>query len=150
MSGHPELRPRVDAMKPRRPAPTRTAPPRPPDGYPTRGRYLAYVAFGSCGLFFLLTGLILLRTVWALGSGAAAWDGVLADLRHPLYLAYHALALVALVWFTLRFFRLFPKSQPPRIGPLPRPPEAVFKIALHGGLVVVTLALVMLLGGVLP
>jgi fumarate reductase subunit C len=141
--------PRVDAMKPRRPGRTRTAPPRMPDHYPTRGRYRAYVAFGSCGLFFLITGLLLLRVVWALGSGPEAWQALLADFRHPLYLLYHAVALGALVWFTLRFFRLFPKTQPPRIGPTKPPPEPVLLAGLHAALVVVTLLLVLVLGGVI-
>jgi fumarate reductase subunit C len=139
--------PRVDAMKPRKAGPTRTAPPRPPDRFPFRGRYLPYILFGSCGIFFLLSGLILLRMVWALGDGAADWQQVLADFARPGYLVYHALAFVGLVWFTLRFFRLFPKTQPPRIGPAPRPPDAFFAVALNGAFVVVSAALVAVLWG---
>lgn len=146
--------PRRDAMRSRRPQPTRTAPPRPPGKFPFRaslgrrgGPLLAYITFGSCGVFFLLSGLILLRVVWALGDGAAAWETVQSDFRSPLYVAYHALAFVALVWFTLRFFRLFPKTQPPRIGPLPRPPLVAFTVALNGALVVVSAALVLVLWG---
>ncbi len=141
--------PRTDSMKAHRPGRTRTAPPRMPDHYPLRGRYRAYLAFGSCGLFFLLTGLLVLRAVWALGTGAEAWQALLSDFRHPLYLLYHAIALGALVWFTLRFFRLFPKTQPPRIGPVKPPPEPVLVAGLHGALVVVSLLLVLVLAGVL-
>jgi fumarate reductase subunit C len=142
--------PRVDSMKARRPGRTRTAPPNMPDLYPLRGRYRAYVAFGSCGIFFLLAGLLLLRAVWALGSGPEAWQEVMASFGHPLYVIYHAIAVGALLWFTLRFFRLFPKSQPPRIGPAKPPPEPVLLAALHGALVVATLLVVLLLGGVIP
>ena len=141
--------PRVDAMKPRRAGPTRTAPPHPPEQFPFRGRYLGYVAFGSCGIFFLLSGLILLRAVWALGEGPQAWQGLLEDFANPGYLVYHALALGGLVWFTLRFFRLFPKTQPPRIGPAKRPPDAVFAVALNAAFVVVSALLVLVLWGTL-
>lgn len=146
--------PRVDAMKPRRPGPTRTAPPTPPRKVPFQGRLgrkngplLAYYAFGSCGIFFLASGLLLLRVVWSLGDGPEAWQGVLADFANPLYLAYHLLAFAALVWFTLRFFRLFPKTQPTRIGTMRRPPDAFFAVALNGAFVVVSLALVLVLWG---
>jgi fumarate reductase subunit C len=142
--------PRVDAMRPRRAGPTRTAPPRPPDQFPTRGRYRAYVLFGLCGGFLLVSGLLLLRVVWALGSGAAAYRSVLGSFGHPLYLAYHALALVGLVWFTLRFFGLFPKSQPPRIGPLRPPPDAVIAVLLYSAFAVTTLLLLLVLTGVIP
>jgi len=144
------LQPRVDAMKPRQAGPTRTAPARPPDQFPTQGRYRSYVAFGSCGIFLLLSGLLVLRAVWALGQGPAAWERLQHDFAHPAYLVYHVLALVGIVWFTLRFFRLFPKTQPPRIGPLRRPPDAFFRVALNGAFVVVTLGLVLVLWGVLP
>ena len=142
--------PRVDAMRPRRAAATRTAPPHPPVRFPFRGRYLPYIAFGSCGIFLLLSGLILLRVVWALGDGPEAWRQVLADFGSPGYLVYHVLAFVGLVWFTLRFFRLFPKTQPPRIGPFKRPPNAVFAVLLNGAFVVVSVALVAVLWGVVP
>jgi fumarate reductase subunit C len=141
--------PRVDAMKPRNGGATRTAPPHPPVRFPFRGRYLPYITFGSCGIFFLLSGLILLRVVWALGDGPQAWQQVLADFGNPLYLAYHVVALVGLVWFTLRFFRLFPKTQPPKIGPAKRPPDAFFAVALNGAFVVVSLVLVAVLWGAL-
>ena len=60
-------RARVDAMKPSRPGPTRTAPPRMPDQFWTQGRYRGYIAFGSCGFFLMMVGLLLLRAVWVLG-----------------------------------------------------------------------------------
>jgi fumarate reductase subunit C len=146
--------PRVDAMKPRRPGPTRTAPPHPPGKFPFQaglgrrnGPLLAYITFGSCGIFFLLSALLVLRAVWALGDGAGDWQQLLADFGSPAYLIYHAIAFVALVWFTLRFFRLFPKTQPPRIGPAKRPPDAFFAVALNGAFVVVSAALVAVLWG---
>jgi fumarate reductase subunit C len=137
-------------MQPSRPGRTRTADPRPPDQFPARGRYRSYILFGSCGALLMISSLLVLRAVRALGEGEAAWNGLLADFGHPLYLAYHVVALVGIVWFTLRFFRLFPKTQPARIGPAPRPPDAFFAVALNGAFVVVSAALVAILWGVVP
>ena len=63
------LRARVDAMKPSQPGPTRTAPPRMPNHFPGRGNYVGYVAFGLCGFLLYAISFLMLRTVWALGSG---------------------------------------------------------------------------------
>ena len=84
------MRARIDAMRPSRPGPTRTAPPRMPDQFWTRGRYRGYIAFGACGFFLLALGLLLLRAVWVLGSGdPAAWERLLAGYANPLYLVFH-------------------------------------------------------------
>lgn len=140
---------RDDAMKPRRPGPTRTAAPRAPARFPWGYGYRSYVAFGSCGIFLLLSGLLVLRAVWNLGSGETAWNELLADFARPSYLVYHALALVGIVWFTLRFFRLFPKTQPTRIGPARKPPDVVFVAGLTGAFVLSTALLAAVLWGVL-
>lgn len=142
--------PRVDSMKPTRPGPTRTAPPRPPDQFPSQGRYRSYIAFGSCGAFLMLSGLLVLRAVWDLGNGEAAWNACLASFRNPIYVLYHLAALIGLVWFTLRFFHLFPKTQPARIGPMKRPPDALFALALNGAFAVVSLVVVLILWGAIP
>jgi fumarate reductase subunit C len=142
-----ELRPRVDAMRPSRPGPTRTADPRPPDGYPGSARYLRYLAFGSCGIFLMLGSLGLLRLVFALGQGPVAYARVLDSLTSPVSIGLHAFGVLALVWFSLRFFGLFPKTQPPRIGPAPRPPDAVFAVALNGAFALVNAGLVAILWG---
>jgi hypothetical protein len=63
---------------------------------------------------------------------------------------FHLFALLALTWFGLRFFGLFPRTQPPRIGPFPRPPDLFFRLALNGAFALVSLAVVLVLGGVLP
>ena len=105
------LRPRVDAMRPMRPEPTRTAPPRPPEGLPTGGRFRSYIAFGFGGFFLMSVSLLVLRVVWALGNGEAAWNRVMASFQNPLYVIFHALAFVWLTWFILRLFRLFPGQQ---------------------------------------
>jgi fumarate reductase subunit C len=141
-------RARIDAMRSRRPGPTRTAPPRMPDLYPLRGRYLPYIAFGSCGLLLMLVALGILRSVWLLGDhDPAAWRAHLDAYRHPLYLLFHLVAMLAIGWFGLRFFRLFPKTQPPRIGLLRSPPEPVLLLGLRVAFVVSTLLAVLVLAG---
>ncbi len=144
-----QLRPRIDAMRPSREGPTRTAPPRPPDLFPTRGRYPAYLAFGACGAFLLLSGLLVLRGVWALGNGEAAWNAYRSSLSHPAYLVYHLLAFVGLTWFALRFFRLFPKTQPFRLGPLKRPADPLLVAGLYGVFFAVLAIGTLFLGGAL-
>lgn len=131
-------RPVVDAMKPSRPGPTRTAEPRPPDGFPRRGNYRGYIAFGFGGFFLMTVSFLVLRAVWALGNGEAAWNRVQTSLQNPLYVIFHALAFVWLSWFILRLFRLFPATQPKRIGPFRRPPDALLVAGLSGVFVVVT------------
>jgi fumarate reductase subunit C len=138
-------RPIVDAMKPSRPGPTRTAKPRPPDGFPRQGNYRGYIAFGFGGFFLMTVSLLMLRAVWALGNGEAAWDRVQASFQNPIYVIYHALAFLWLSWFILRLFRLFPATQPKRIGPFKRPPDALLIAGLSGAFVVVTLAVAAIL-----
>jgi fumarate reductase subunit C len=141
--------PRVDAMKPRKLGPTRTADPRPPDGFPTSGRYLPYILFGTGGLFLMIEAILLLEVVWALGSGETATNGLMAMFASPLAIAFHVVAFGWLSWFTLRFFSLFPKTQPFRMGPFKRPPDALMVAGLSGLFVVATLAVVAILWGAL-
>lgn len=139
--------PRVDAMKPSKPGPTRTAPPRPPDKFPGGGRYPAYLAFGACGAFLMISASLLTRGIWALGNGEAAWDAYRASLGHPAYLVYHVAAFLGLTWFSLRLFRLFPATQPYRIGPLKRPADAVLVAGLYGLFFTVLAVGTLFLGG---
>ncbi|MDH5567633.1 MAG: hypothetical protein OEY15_13285 [Myxococcales bacterium] len=114
-----------DAMQPSRPGRTRTARPQRPPQFPFRGRYAAYTLFDITGVLYLLVGFVALRVVWALGNGAAAWHEVQRELTHPSYVAFHVIALISVVFVGVRFFRLFPKAQPPRIGPVKPPPQPV-------------------------
>ena len=140
-------RPVVDAMRPAKGEPTRSAPPRPPDGFPSRGNYRAYIAFGFGGFFLFTVSLLVLRAVWALGNGEAAWARVQTSFQNPVYVIFHALALLWLTWFILRLFRLFPATQPKRIGPFRRPPDALLVGGLTGVFVVVTLVVAAILWG---
>jgi fumarate reductase subunit C len=142
-------RPVVDAMKPSTPGATRTAPPRRPDGFPNRGNYRSYIAFGAGGFFLFTLSFLVLRAVWAIGEGEAAWSELQRQFQNPLYVLYHALAFLWLTWFILRLFRLFPATQPKRIGPFRRPPDALLVGGLSGAFVVVTLVVAAILGGAL-
>lgn len=135
------------AMQPSRPGRTRTAPPLRPDGFPSAPRYRNYLLFDATGLTYLLVGLVTLRVAWALGSGPEAWQSLLAQLRHPLYLGFHVLVLLSAIFVGVRFFRLFPKAQPPRIGPAKPPPAPVIQAMLYVTWIGLTLGLVLVLGG---
>lgn len=141
-----------DAMKPRARARTRTAAPMMAGNWWTANpRYRAYVAYAFAGVVFWIQTLILVRGLWALGSGAGAWNGFLEDLRHPVYVGFHVLSLAVFVWYGARtYFKLFVKTQPPMIGPLPRPPLAVFPPLLAAVWIGVSAALLVVLGGLWP
>jgi fumarate reductase subunit C len=130
-----------------KPGSTRTAPPRMPRQFPMQGRYRAYTLFDATGAVYLLLGLLALRLAWALGDGPVAWNAAMEGFRNPLYLAFHALAFVSVVFVAVRFFRLFPKSQPAQIGPLRPPPGPVITALLYTGWIIVSLAMTVVLAG---
>ena len=98
----------------------------------------------------MLIGGVVLRAAWALGKGPDAWNALLASFAHPVYLVFHALALVSVIFVGVRFFRLFPKAQPARIGPLKPPPRALLHAGLYAAWIGVTAALLAVLGGIWP
>ncbi len=100
------------AMAPRKPGSTRTAPPTVPDDFWTRPRMLTYLLFDATGIVYLLVGLVALRVAWALAGGAPAWDALMKEFASPGYVIFHLLALIAALFVGVRFFRLFPKAQP--------------------------------------
>lgn len=136
-----------DAMKPLQPGSTRTAPPQMPPQYPMAGRYRAYTLFDATGFVYLLLGLLALRAVWALASGPEAWGELQSEFQHPLYVAFHLLALLSVLFVGVRFFRLFPKAQPPRIGPAKPPPQPVILAGLYLAWAVITVLMVAILSG---
>jgi fumarate reductase subunit C len=118
-----------------------------PNEYPMGGRYAAYTLFDATGIVYMLLGLLILRAVWALGTGEAAWQGILSGYESPLYIAFHVFSLICVVFVGVRFFRLFPKAQPPQIGPLKPPPQPVIAGMLYAVWIGVTLALTVVLAG---
>ena len=135
------------AMQPKQAATTRTAPPRMPDEFPGKGRYRSYVAFDATGLIYLLIGFIILRAVWQLGSGEAGWNGVMDAYQNPIMIGFHLLTLVSVIFVGVRFFRLFPKAQPPRIGPAKPPPAAILTAMLYSAWIGITLVMTWVLAG---
>jgi fumarate reductase subunit C len=129
--------------------PTRTAPPQMPSTWWSAPRIRTYLLFDATGIVYLLVGALILRIVWALGQGPDSWNAQLEHLRHPLYIAFHALCLVSVVFVAVRFFRLFPKAQPPAIGPLKPPPAPVIHAALYVVWIGVTLIMSLVLAGVI-
>jgi fumarate reductase subunit C len=135
------------AMAPTRPGRTRTAAPMMPAQFPLSGRYFAYTLFGATGALYLLAGLVALRVIWALGSGPAAWQSVMTQLSHPLYVLFHLVTLAAVIFVGVRFFRLFPKAQPAKIGPAKPPPQPVLHVMLYVIWVAVSGGLALVLAG---
>ena len=135
------------AMAPSKPGSTRTAPPQLPDRFPFGGRYLAYTLFDLTGILYLLLGFLVLCAVWCLGSGEAAWNSVLDRHRSLFYVAFHAIALVGVIFVGIRFFGFFPKAQPPRVGPVKPPPKPVILAALYALWIGVTVFMSIVLAG---
>ena len=135
------------AMAPHQKGKTRTAPPQMPASWWSAPRIRVYLAFGATGLVYLLSGLLVLRLAWALGRGEVAWQAALASLSNPLYIAFHLLVLVSLLFVGLRAFgKMMPKMQP-RGGPLPMLPATAVRGALYVVWAALTLFMVLVLSG---
>jgi fumarate reductase subunit C len=118
-----------------------------PPQFPAGGRYRAYVAFDATGLLYLMVGFIALRIVWTLGNGEAEWARIQGQLSNPLYIGFHVLMLLSLLFVGVRFFRLFPKAQLPHIGPLTPPPQPVILGGLYAAWIGITALMVAILSG---
>jgi fumarate reductase subunit C len=135
------------SMTPSQPGRTRTAPPQRPGTWPSQARTRLYLLFGATGFFYLLAGMVALRVLWTLGEGPTAWEALMTSLAHPVYIAFHVVSLIAVLFVGVRFFRLFPKSQPARIGPAKPPPGPVILALLYAAWVGVTLLYGAILAG---
>ncbi len=133
------------AMAPPEPGSTRTAPPQMPATWWSSRRIRTYLLFDATGLVYLLIAFLIIHLIYALGAGPEAWDGAMKTLEHPVLIAFHSLCLVSVVFVAVRFFRLFPKAQPPTLGPFKPPPAAV----IHGMLYVVWLGITALMAAIL-
>jgi fumarate reductase subunit C len=103
--------------------------------------------FDATGVVYMLIGFVALAAVWALGSGEEAWKAHLDGYEHPFFVAFHLLCLISVVFVGVRFFRLFPKAQPPRIGPVKPPPHSVILVGLYAAWIGVTLLFAGILAG---
>ncbi len=140
---HPE------AMAPPKPGKTRTAPPQTPSSWWGSSRMISYLLFDATGVVYFLVGFLAIRMIQALGEGPEAWNAQLATLSNPLYLAFHFISLISVVFVAVRFFRLFPKAQPPTIGPLKPPPGPVIHAALYVVWIGITVLMSLILAGVI-
>lgn len=136
-------------MQPKKPGSTRTAPPQMPPKFPMSGRYRAYTLFDWTGLVYLLLGFMALEVVWALGSGPAEWEAIAVRFKNPFYVAFHVLALISVIFVGIRFFKFFPKAQPPRIGPVKPPPQPVILGGLYVAWIGITAIFSLILSGAL-
>ena len=138
-----------DAMAPSKPGRTRTAPPQMPASWWSHPRIRTYLLFDATGIVYLLLGLVALRIVWALGAGPEVWDATIASLSNPLYLIFHVIGLVSVLFVGVRFFSFFPKAQPPRIGPAKPPPQPAILGGLYAAWIGVTVLFAAILAGFL-
>lgn len=140
-SAHPE------AMAPPRKGPTRTAAPRMPSSWWGAPRIRTYLLFGATGAVYFLAGTVVLHLAWMLGKGPEAWAVVLSSLSHPLYLAFHGLTLVSLVFVGIRAFgTMMPKMQP-RNGPFPLLPAIAVRVLIYSLWAALTGVLSLILAG---
>jgi fumarate reductase subunit C len=110
-------------------------------------RIRAYLLFGATGIVYFIAGTVVLKMVWALGEGPEAWDRARENLSHPLYLIFHALTLVSLIFVGVRAFgTMMPKMQP-RNGPLPVLGAGAVRGLISAVWVIVSLLLGLILAG---
>lgn len=140
-AAHPE------AMAPPKPAKTRAAPPQMPSTWWSAPRIRTYLLFDATGFIYLLVGFVAIRMIRALADGPAAWQSAMTSLEHPIYIAFHVLCFVSVLFVGVRFFRLFPKAQPPSIGPIKPPPGAVIQGGLYALWIGITVVMSAALAG---
>lgn len=133
------------AMAPPKPGRTRTAPPQTPATWWGSKRMVTYLLFDATGIIYFLLGFQAIRLTNALAEGPLAWHAAMESLKSPLYIAFHIIGLISVIFVAVRFFRLFPKAQPPAIGPMKPPPGPV----IHGMLYVVWIGITVILGAIL-
>lgn len=137
------------AMAPPKPGRTRTAPPQTPSTWWSSKRIRTYLLFDATGIIYFLVAFVAIRLIDALAAGPLAWNLAMKGLESPIYIAFHALCLVSVIFVAVRFFRLFPKAQPPMVGPFKPPPPAVFHGMLYVAWIGITALMTAILAGVL-
>ena len=142
-AAHPE------AMAPPTPGRTRTAPPQTPTSWWGSKRIVTYLLFDATGIVYFLVAFTALRLVRALGESPITYQQTLESFEHPLYILFHIVCLVSVVFVAVRFFRLFPKAQPPAIGPAKPPPGPVIHAMLYAVWIGITAIMTLILVGVL-
>ena len=80
---------------------------------------------------------------------AESWAQMQSLLANPLMIGLHVFFLASVIFVLVKFFSLFPKAQPARIGPLKPPPQPVLSAMLYGAWIGITVALSAVLAGVI-
>jgi fumarate reductase subunit C len=134
-------------MAPPKPGRTRAAPPQMPASWWGSTRIRTYLLFDATGIIYFLIGFLAIAMIGALGDGPIAWQASLDRLENPIYIAFHLLCLISVIFVAVRFFRLFPKAQPPTIGPLKPPPGPVIHVMLYVVWIGITALMTAILAG---
>ena len=136
-------------MAPPKPGRTRTAPPQMPSTWWSAPRIRTYLLFDATGIIYFLVGFLAIKIVGQLGAGPIAWQAQMKALENPIYILFHVVALASVIFVAVRFFRLFPKAQPPAIGPAKPPPGPVIHAGLYALWIGLTLVISLALAGVI-
>lgn len=137
------------AMAPPTAGRTRTAPPQTPSTWWSSSRIRTYLLFDATGVIYFLVGFVAIRLIRDLGDGPLAWERAMESLQNPIYIAFHVLCLISVIFVAVRFFRLFPKAQPPAIGPAKPPPGPVIHAMLYVVWFAITAGMTAILAGVI-
>ncbi len=128
---------------------TPTLPARLPDGWwMSHKGYRYYMFFAMAGGVLSLGSIVLLLAVHALAAGSQAWEGLQAMLGSPAGLMLSALILVPTCFFSLRWLRVGVKIPQVKLGPMPAPGPGLLYVVSFGGLVALSLLVLLLLSGV--
>ena len=74
--------------------------------------FVRYMYREATALFVALYATVLLAGVLCLADGEAAWDSWLAALRSPAAIFLHLLILTAMIYHTVSWFEIMPKTLP--------------------------------------
>lgn len=86
---------------------------RPMAGWWRRDPYfMRYMVREATALAVALYAIVLLAGVLCLAQGEAAWNGWLQAMRSPLSIGLHVVMLAAMIYHTLSWFQIMPKTLP--------------------------------------
>jgi fumarate reductase subunit C len=108
--------------------------------------YVWYMIREATSVFALLYSALLLLGLWRLYQGEAAWNSWVLMQGHPLFIAFHCCALLAVLFHAATWFSLAPKIMVLRLGDLVVP-EKVMVVGQWLGLLVFSVGLILLASG---
>lgn len=108
--------------------------------------YVWYMIREGTSVFALLYSVLLLLGLWRLYQGEAAWNSWVLMQSHPLLIAFHGCALLAVLFHAATWFSLAPKIMVLRLGDFVVP-EKVMVVGQWLGLLTFSLGLILLASG---